>query len=802
MLQALVATSSESDRAHPAMIGPYRIRERLGEGGMGEVFLASQDRPIRRKVALKVIRAGSNQDVLERFRYERDILARLEHPSIAKIFDAGTSDDGRPYFAMEYVSGPTITAFCDSERLTVEKRLEIFRIVCDAVQHAHHKGVIHRDIKPSNVLTTLVDGKPIPKIIDFGIARALEGHGALALLKRTRHGVVVGTPEYMSPEQTTQARHEVDMRTDVYSLGVLLHELLIGTVPFRMPQSEGSSLEDLFRAIRDDEPARPSDRLGRQADDAANVARARGVEITALVRTLRHELDWIVLQALRKDPERRYASPRDLSADIGRFLQGEPVIARPPSATYRATKFVRRHRAAVGLAASAVVFLVILSVVTTIQAARIGREKERADREAKAATDTSDFLMGLFQVSDPTSDPTGGEGGSITARELLKRGARNVRDHLAEQPIAKARMMDTIGMVYRSLGLYDDALPLLQESFETLKKADPEHDIDVARSQLHLGLAFRDLGQFDKADTQIRASLAARREFRGDRSKEKGEALYELGRLLYDQGKYPESVEALQQALGLQEAALGKEDKDVSKTVNALAMVYDTQGKPAEAETLYLRAIAIDDKTLPPDSPMRVETLNNLAELYRVQQRFTDAERLYKESLSILQRTLDADHPNLATIYNNLGLLYRAQKRYPEAEQSYERCREILIKHLPPGHPYIATSTNNLAVLKLMEGKLDEAEPLYKEALALRRAALPAGHSDIAESVFNLALLYDARKDYARAEPLFEESLKMRVVALGPKHPLVQKTVDRYADMLKRSGQLKDAEALLAAHRP
>jgi non-specific serine/threonine protein kinase/serine/threonine-protein kinase len=417
--------------------GNYRLLEQIGEGGMGEVWLAEQLQPVRRKLAIKLIKAGMDtRQVVERFEAERQALAVMDHPGIAKVFDAGSTPEGRPYFAMEYVRGEPITAYCDRHTLSLGDRLELFLQICDGVQHAHQKGIIHRDLKPSNVLVEVVDGKACPKIIDFGIAKAT----AQPLTDRTLYtevGSVMGTPEYMSPEQAALSGQDVDTRTDVYALGVILYELLTGALPLDTKTARASGLDEVRRTIREVQPARPSARGGTAAHQ------------------LRGDLDWITMRALEKERMRRYGSVSDFSADIRRHLRHEPVVAGPPRVSYRASKFLRRHRLGASIAAAGVMLLVMFAVTMAVQARRIAQERDRANLEAQAAKQTSDFLTGLFTVSDPSE----ARGNTLTATQILDGGAADLGRMLKDQPEIRARLQTTIGTVYINLGRYSAAEP-------------------------------------------------------------------------------------------------------------------------------------------------------------------------------------------------------------------------------------------------------------------------------------------------------------------------------------------------------
>ena len=458
-----LGTAKQPAGSSPSVIDDYRLVQELGEGGMGEVWEAEQQRPIRRRVALKLIKRGmDSREVLARFESERQALALMSHPSIARIYDAGVTVQGRPYFAMEYVAGVTVTEHCDADRLTVRERLELFVQVCQGVQHAHRKGVIHRDIKPSNVLVTVEDGRPIPKIIDFGIAKAV----AQRLTERTLFtelGQWIGTPEYMSPEQAGMSDLDVDTRTDVYSLGALLYELLAGTAPFAAEELRRSGFDEMRRRIREEEPRPPSTRItppGRRrrqsslGDASVVVAKNRRREPASLERELRGDLDWITMKALEKDRSRRYGSPSELAADLERHLRHRPVVAGPPSGHYRLGKFVRRHRFGVATATLAAAVLVIGLVVA-------GFGLATARREASHSRQVADFLSEMFYSLDP-----GAPVAATSVSQVLDQSARRLATEFEDQPLVRARLLAAVGKAYATLGSWDQARRLMEEALE------------------------------------------------------------------------------------------------------------------------------------------------------------------------------------------------------------------------------------------------------------------------------------------------------------------------------------------------
>ena len=479
------------------VIGFYRLLQPIGQGGMGEVWLAEQKEPVRRRVALKLIKAGMDtREVVARFESERQALALMDHPAIAKVFDGGSTVQGRPYFVMEYVTGMPITDFCDKHKLGMRQRLELFVLVCDGVQHAHQKAILHRDLKPSNILVSEVDGKPAPRIIDFGIAKAT-GQRLTADTMFTQVGAVVGTPGYMSPEQADSAGTDVDTRTDVYSLGVVLYQLLVSVLPLDFSKTPP---DQFLRRLREEDAPRPSTRI-RTLEQTATTAQNRGADGPTLARQLHGDLDAIALKALEKDRSRRYATPAELAADIGRYLRNRPVVARPSSAGYRARKYVGRHRLWVAVAGITALLLVSVAVAQAFELRRIKRERDRADR-------VTEFMTGMFNVSNPSE----ARGNDIRAREILDKASNDINTGLAKDPELQAQMMHVMGHVYESLGLYAKAEPLYLRALEIREAAlGPRHPF-VATTLVNLAELARARGDYNQAAARYARAAAIREE--------------------------------------------------------------------------------------------------------------------------------------------------------------------------------------------------------------------------------------------------------------------------------------------------
>jgi serine/threonine protein kinase/Tfp pilus assembly protein PilF len=672
---------------HPARIGPYRIVDVLGEGGMGIVYLAEQDQPIRRRVALKLVKLET-REVLTRFESERQALALMNHPNIARVYDAGATDEGRPYFVMEYIDGIPFTSYCDHYRLGIRERIELFLQVCNGVQHAHHKGIIHRDIKPSNVLVKIQDDLPVPKIIDFGVAKATAVQRLSRTTMFTHLGVLIGTPEYVSPEQAATGVADVDTRTDVYSLGVLIYETLTGCLPFDLKDLPDAGFDTIRKKICDEEPPTPSARVTRLGAAVGESAHCRRTDPGALARQLRGDLDWIAGKALEKDRTRRYASPSELAEDLGRYLRGEPVLAGPPSALYRAMKFLRRHR--LGAAAASLVLMTLMIGIagTTLGLVR-ARRAERAARAAQAmATEEADratleaakteqileFLVGLFEVSDPYR----GRGATITVREILEHGASNVYRELADQPLARARLLGTIGGVYRRLGLFEEARPLLEDALETrTNELGPEH-LDVAASKLELAWVLCLTGELDRARALAEDALHLREQALGPRHPDVAWSLIRLGEVHHRLGNLDRARPIYERALAIQEEALAPHDASLGWVLNALGHVEYLAGDLDDAQSMYQRALTIQRHALGDDHSKVAWTLRNLADVHAKRGQPAKAREMYEEVLAIQERTLGSGHPDMYATLWNLARFQVAAGDLARAESLFQRANAIV----------------------------------------------------------------------------------------------------------------------------
>ncbi|HTS83450.1 MAG TPA: serine/threonine-protein kinase [Myxococcaceae bacterium] len=697
----------------PSFIGPYRVLQLLGEGGMGEVWLVEQTEPVRRKAAVKIIKVGMDtRQVVARFESERQALALMDHPAIAKVLDGGATHDGRPYFVLEYVPGVRITEHCDAHQLDTRERIELFIQVCEGVQHAHQKAVIHRDLKPSNVLVSLVDGRAQPKIIDFGIAKAV-GQRLTEKTLFTEIGAVIGTPEYMSPEQANLTGQDVDTRTDVYSLGVMLYELLTGRLPFASDELRSSGFDELRRVIREVQPPRPSDKVSTLGQDSRELAQRHRTEPAALCRQLEGDLDWITLKALEKERNRRYGTPSELVADLRRHLRNEPVLAGPPSRTYRVRKYVQRHRVGVAAAAGLVLLLIGFAVTEAIQARQIARERDRANAEAEASKRVSDFLLNMFKVSDPSE----ARGVSITAREILDRASKNIDTGLARDPRLAARMMDTMGQVYQNLGLYSRAEPLLGKALETRRNVLGEESPDTLVSMTHLAALEEAEGRLADAEKLERTAVDRGRQVLGPDHPTTLTAMKVLAVLDARQGRYPEAEKLTREALDGQRRAFGPDSPAALKTTHNLALMVRNQGRLPEAEALEREAVENERRVLGPDHPETLLAMDGLAGIELLEGRTADAEPLYREVLATRRRVLGPEHAHTLTSMNNLAELYEREGRLDEAQALMLETRDIQARVLGPNHPDTAFSTYNLGLVAARRGQRDDAFRLINEAL-------------------------------------------------------------------------------------
>jgi eukaryotic-like serine/threonine-protein kinase len=626
-------------------IGHYRLVEEIGHGGMGQVWLAEQTAPVQRQVALKLIRAGMfDGEVLKRFEMERQSLAIMEHPSIAKVFDAGATPDGQPYFVMEYVPGASITEYCDLNRLKIRDRLELFIKVCEAVQHAHQKAIIHRDLKPANILVQEVDGKPVPRIIDFGLAKAT-GAGLLADFQQTRTAGFVGTPGYMSPEQCNPSTTDVDTRTDVYSLGVVLYVLLTGSQPFESA-SASRPLDELLRSVREDEPPRPSTHALADRDTSTARAVARGTEPKQLASILRGDLDWITLKALEKDRNRRYGTAVELAADLNRYLHNEPVTARPASLSYRVQKYVRRHRMGVAGIAGLVLLLAAFAVTQAVQLRRTTRERDRANRIAK-------FMTGMFRVSNPLEKV----GETVTARELLDKASTEIDTGLAKDPEMQSVMMQEMGEAYLNLGLYSRAQQLFEKSIRAANSAGRAENPETLRTMENLAWTLFQEGRLADAESMQRRVLDSRRRVLGPDDAETLASLGNLSNMLDERGDYAGAEKTQREVLEKLKRVRGTENSYTLASMDALATVLSHENRLAEAEELEAQTLTIERRVFGTEDLMTIHSMMNEAVLLGQLGRDADSEKLLQQTLEVERRVLSPDQPEIAVTIYSLGTL-------------------------------------------------------------------------------------------------------------------------------------------------
>jgi serine/threonine protein kinase len=757
-------------------IGPYKLLQAIGEGGMGTVYMAEQTHPVRRLVALKLIKAGMDtRQVLARFGAERQVLALMDHPNIARVLDAGATETGRPYFVMELVRGVPITRYCDDRRLTLCERLELFVPVCQAVQHAHQKGVIHRDLKPSNIMVAQYDGRPVPKVIDFGVAKAT-GPRLTEQTLFTEFGAVVGTLEYMSPEQAELNQLDIDTRSDVYSLGAILYELLTGSTPLGRERLRTGAVVEMLRIIREEDCPRPSVRLST-TEELPAIAACRQVEPRKLSGLVRGELDWIVMKALEKDRNRRYETANGLAADLRRYLDDEPVTACPPSAWYRFGKFARRNRAALAVASAAVVALVAgvvgLGTVAGVQAranaalrkANAATEKALIEsKEAKQATEValaqseesrrqaeavSQFLVEAFRSPDPWQD-----GRRVKVADVLDRASGRLDQEFAGSQATKGALLQALGRTYRGLGLFDQAVSLHTRARAVREAAlGPDHP-DTLKSRYDLAGAYRDAGRL------------------------------------------PEAIALHEATLKLRESKLGPDHPDTLQSRNNLANAYYLAGRYSEAIALHEGTLKLRESKLGPDHPDTLKSRNNLAIAYSIAGRPSEAIALHEATLKLLETKLGPDHPDTLISRGDLATTYQDDGRTSEAIALHQATLELMEAKLGPDHPFTLYTRNNLAAAYDSVGRTSEAIALLEATLKLREAKLGSDHPDTLMSRCDLAAAYQHAGRTSEAIELGEATVKLCEAKVGPDHPLALMSRTALAAAYGEAGRWAEAEGL------
>jgi serine/threonine protein kinase/Tfp pilus assembly protein PilF len=709
-------------------IGPYRLLSQLGEGGFGTVWLAERREPFVQRVALKLIKAGmDSKAVIGRFHQERQAMAAMSHPGIARVLDGGLTETGRPYFVMEYVKGQPITDFCDTRKLSLVQRLALFQRACEAVQHAHLKGVIHRDLKPSNILAFDVEGQePSVKVIDFGVAKAAHP-GAATHTVFTEIGQMIGTLEYMSPEQADSRVAEIDTRSDIYSLGAVLYELLTGLPPFDAEVLRGKGVAEVQRILVNDDPASPSLRVStivtRDKPAARRIGDLRGEPPFELIRHLRTELEWIPLMAMRKEPQNRYQSAADLSRDIERYLLHEPLMAGPPSTRYRLGKFIRRRKAlAVGIFAVSTSLVVGLSL-----ALWQWREAVTARTLAESRAAEAEAVTRFVTDSLVSSDPLQGGDRDFTVKQAMRQALTKLeRGSLAKQPEVQARLQLAIADVLFGNAELDEAIALASRALATQEVVHGVDSIEVTTALSTLGRAYQERGLYADAEAAHRRALAIRRASVPANEMAITRTMVNLANAVDLQGKHAEAEGLLREVIEIRTRLLGPDDPSVAGPTNNLGVIYKVQGRFADAEPLYRGALASREKALGPDHPSTADSLNNLANVLGRLERFPEAESLHRRALAIREKAFGPDHPRVADSLGNLGITIDAQRRFAEAEQHLRRALQILEARLGPTHPDTVEMCRNIATNLRHQQRDAEAAPFEARLPASADPAAPA----------------------------------------------------------------------------
>ena len=809
-------------------IGRYKILEQIGEGGCGVVYIAEQEEPVRRRVALKVIKLGMDtKQVMARFDAERQALAMMDHPNIAKVLDAGATDTGRPYFVMELVRGIKITDYCEQNHVLPRERLDLFIQVCRAIQHAHQKGIIHRDIKPSNILVASNDGVAVPKVIDFGIAKATQGR----LTDQTVYTAFeqfIGTPAYMSPEQAQLTMQDVDTRTDIYSLGVLLYELLTGTTPFEAKELLSKGLDEMRRTIREVEPVKPSTRLTQTVKSEIRSPKSGSKSADHNQSEISSDLDWIVMKCLEKDRTRRYETANGIATDINRHLQNEPIAARPPSRSYQFQKLVRRNKLAFVAAGAVVAALVLgLGISTWMffkekqarqravaaeqaqsrlrQEAEIARaaeaklriraeaDEQQAKTEAAKSEQVAQFLKDMLVGVGPWV----AKGRDTTVlREIVDRTAERVGKDLNNQPEVEWELRNTIGAIYRELSQPEKAEAVLKDAPAAAKRLYGGESLKAAALLHNLALALNDQNKLDKAEPLLREVLAMRRKHLGNEDLLVAMTLHDLANTLHYERKWAEAEVIQREALALVRKVTDTDNTEVAVALDHLAIMLRDQGRLAEAEPLFRESLGMYRKVRGDDNPAVAEVLGTLASVLRQQGKLAEAEGSYREALPMCRKFFGDESRAVGWAVHGFASLLKQQGKLGEAEAAYREALTICRKAFGNESREVGWVVNGLGETLTAQGKLTEAETLCRQELA--SAGEPATNNQAKAEILLAALAKALRRQSknAEAEPLFRQALAIARQLATDDAPTLRRRINDLADVLQRQGKLADAEAL------
>lgn len=828
-LIADLANSADSPNQGSSLIGEtinnYQITELIDHGGMGSVFLAKRaDEAYQKKVAIKILRRGMDTPSnIARFKRERSILAKLNHPNIARLLDGGMTDEGLPYLVMEYVQGTPLYTYCDENKLSIEKRLDLFKSICQAVKYAHKNAIIHRDLKPSNILVT--ENGQI-KILDFGIAKLLEPEDPDTKLFETQTGARILTLGYAAPEQVEH--QPITTKTDIYTLGILLYELLASVHPFDMDEKNFTKIEKL---IRHKLPSKPSARFqALDTDQQRRNAQLRSISVNNLIDKLQGDLDAIIMKILRKEPEARYDTVTQLLEDLNRREQNQPIIAREDSFRYKIGKFIKRHKSGLGVATG---FLLLVTSFIFIYTSQIAQERNEAQLQAEKAEATTEFLVDLFSASDPTQNL----GDTIRVRSILEEGLAQINE-LNNQPEVQSQLLHTMGKVYVNLGEYTKAERLLEQALELQKNINGKYSVETASIHNELGGLHQKAQQIQQAEPHYAKALDIRKEVLGTDHVNYAETLSDLGALMRFKGNADSAETLYNEALSIRRSNLKSNHPDIANSLNNLGVLQRTKGNLETAQKYYQEALQIRKNHFGDTHPKVANVMNNLAVLYRTMGEFDQADKYFAQTLKIRKQVYGRNHPLTAQSLNNYAGFLADRKNFDKAENYYRQALEIRKELLGSSHIQTGTAYNNLANVLFETSKLDSAEQAYQNAIDIYASSLGENHRYVgivksnmgkvltaknnlesAEKVFDEALSimqdsYDSenisfanlygyraqlelkKENLSNARQLLEDALEIRKELQGSEHPEFKQNVEQLTEIYKRLGHTTQADSL------